>query len=57
VACVKFVLPGDIATLARLDPSLLMLTLLVSVLATLLSGVYPTFRAARVQPAWQLKSN
>jgi putative ABC transport system permease protein len=57
VACVKFVLPRDIATLARLDPSLLMLTLLVALLATLLSGLYPTFRAARVQPAWQLKSN
>ena len=57
VACVKFVLPGDIATLARLDPSLLMLTLLMSVLVTLLSGLYPAFRAARVQPAWQLKSN
>jgi len=57
VASVKFVLPGDIAKLARLDPSLLMLTLLVAVLSTLLSGLYPTFRAARVQPAWQLKSN
>ena len=54
---VGWVLPRNIATLARLDWSLLALTLLVAVLATLLAGVYPTFRASRVQPAWQLKSN
>lgn len=51
-----WVLPEEIATLARVDSSLLALTLLVSVIATLLAGLYPTFRAARVQPAWQLKS-
>jgi putative ABC transport system permease protein len=35
----------------------LALTLLVAVVATVLAGLYPTFRASRVQPAWQLKSN
>jgi putative ABC transport system permease protein len=54
---VSWVLPKDIASLARLDVPLLLLTLLVAVVATVLAGVYPTFRAARVQPAWQLKSN
>ena len=54
---VGLVLPKNIATLARLDLSLLALTLLVAVLATVLAGLYPTFRASRVQPAWQLKSN
>ncbi len=57
VASVSWVLPKDIATLARLDISLLLITLLVAVIATVLAGLYPTFRASRVQPAWQLKSN
>ncbi|HEV2538559.1 MAG TPA: ABC transporter permease [Frateuria sp.] len=57
VASVSWVLPKDIAALARLDVPLLLLTLLVATLATLLAGLYPTFRASRVQPAWQLKSN
>lgn len=51
------VLPKEIATLARLDMPLLATTLAVAVFATVLAAVYPTFRAARVQPAWQLKSN
>ncbi len=57
VASVGWVMPKDIASLARLDVSLLVLTLLVAVLATMLAGLYPTWRASRVQPAWQLKSN
>lgn len=57
VASVSLVLPRDIADLAHLDVSLLATTLAVSVLASLLAALYPTFRAARVVPAWQLKSN
>lgn len=57
VASVSLVLPRDIANLAHLDVSLLATTLAVSVLASLLAALYPTFRAARVVPAWQLKSN
>jgi putative ABC transport system permease protein len=57
VASVGWVLPKDIAALARLDVSLLALTLVVAVIATLLAGLYPTYRASNVQPAWQLKSN
>jgi putative ABC transport system permease protein len=57
VASVGWVLPKSISELARLDVSLLLITLLVAVVATLLAGLYPTFRASRVQPAWQLKSN
>jgi len=54
---VGLVLPSRLASLARIDPALLMLTVLVAVVATLLAGLYPTFRASRVQPAWQLKTN
>ena len=57
VASVGWVLPRDIAALARLDVSLLLLTLVLAVVATTLAGLYPTWRAAQVQPAWQLKSN
>ncbi len=57
VAGVGWVMPPEIAPLARLDLPLLALTLLVSIAATVLAGLYPTWRAAQVQPAWQLKSN
>jgi putative ABC transport system permease protein len=51
------VLPRDIAALARLDVTLFLTTLAVAIVATMLAGLYPTMRAAAVQPAWQLKSN
>jgi putative ABC transport system permease protein len=57
VASVGLVLPKSISALAHVDLSLLSLTLVLAVVATLLAGLYPTFRASRVQPAWQLKSN
>ena len=57
VASVGWVMPRDIASLAHLDLPLLALTLAVAVVAAALAGLYPTYRAARVQPAWQLKSN
>jgi putative ABC transport system permease protein len=46
-----------VARLVHVDACLLGLALLVSIVATLLAALYPTWRAARVQPAWQLKSN
>jgi putative ABC transport system permease protein len=47
----------EIAKLARLDASLFLLTVLVAVAASLIAALYPTWRAAQVQPAWQLKVN
>lgn len=47
----------EVARLARLDTSLLLLTLLVAASTTMIAALYPIWRAARVQPAWQLKSN
>jgi putative ABC transport system permease protein len=47
----------QIARLAHLDVSLMAMTLLTAVVATVLAAFYPAWRAARVQPAWQLKSN
>jgi putative ABC transport system permease protein len=54
---VGWVFDEQIARLATLDGSLVVLTLFAAVLATLLAAFYPTWRAAQVQPAWQLKSN
>lgn len=48
-------LPSQVGNLIRLDPSLLLETLLLAIAATVLAGIYPTWRAARVTPALQLK--
>lgn len=57
MAVIGKVFEPEIARLARLDVSLFLLTVLVAVLATLIAALYPTWRAAQVQPAWQLKVN
>jgi putative ABC transport system permease protein len=57
IVMVGLVLPKSIADLARLDASLLLTTLIVAIVASVLAALYPTYRASRVQPAWQLKSN
>ncbi|MEP6898904.1 MAG: ABC transporter permease [Rhodanobacter sp.] len=57
VSGVGLLFPPQIAKLAQLDFSLVGLTLLVAILATVLAAFYPAWRAAHVQPAWQLKSN
>jgi putative ABC transport system permease protein len=57
VTGVGMLFPPQIAKLAHLDFSLMGLTLLVAIIATVLAAFYPAWRAARVQPAWQLKSN
>jgi putative ABC transport system permease protein len=43
-------------SLTRLDGGMVGITLTVAVFATLCAGLYPTWRATRVQPAWQLKT-
>jgi len=57
VAGVGVLFPPQIAQLAQLDVSLVGLTLLVAIVATVLAAFYPAWRAAHVQPAWQLKSS
>ena len=41
--------------LATLDGNMMVLSIVVSLVATLLAGIYPTWRACKVQPAHQLK--
>ena len=50
-------IPESWSALAPVDAQLLTLALLVAILATLLAALYPAFRAAHVEPAWQVKSN
>ncbi|MEO8810515.1 MAG: ABC transporter permease [Rhodanobacter sp.] len=49
--------PADYASLAHLDGSMLLMTILLAVGASLLAGVLPALRACHVVPALQLKSN
>ncbi len=45
----------NIARLVHVDASLVALTVLVAVAATVAAALYPTWRAAQTQPAWQIK--
>jgi putative ABC transport system permease protein len=47
----------EIARLARLDPALVVIVMLLAVISTLVAALYPTWRAAQVRPAWQLKEH
>ncbi|OOG36334.1 ABC transporter permease [Rhodanobacter sp. C05] len=57
ISGVSLLFSPEIARLAHLDLSLVGLTLTVAVLATVAAAFYPAWRAAQVQPAWQLKAN
>lgn len=46
-----------IARLVHVDPALIVSTVLVAIAATLVAAVYPTWRAARIPPAWQIRIN
>jgi putative ABC transport system permease protein len=48
---------GWAALVPHIDPGLLTLTIVTAIVATLLAALYPTWRAAHVQPAWQVKTN
>ena len=49
--------PENWSSLTQIDVGMLSLTLVIGIVATLLAALYPAFRAARVEPAWQLKSS
>ena len=48
--------PDDYARLAQMDASMLLGTLMLAVLASVLAGLLPAWRACRVPPALQLKA-
>jgi putative ABC transport system permease protein len=51
----RSVLDPDFGNMAHLDLGAVALTLVAAVAATVCSGLFPTWRASHVQPAWQLK--
>ena len=57
MAGIGLVFEPQIAALAQLDMSLVVSTVLLAIATTLIAALYPTWRAAQLQPAWQLKSN
>ena len=46
----------DFARLITLDSGMVVITLTVAVVVTVCAGLYPTWRASHVHPAWQLKA-
>ncbi|WP_129136835.1 ABC transporter permease [Luteimonas sp. YGD11-2] len=48
--------PAEYAELARMDPTMLLVTFATALFASLLAGVLPAWRAMQVTPAIQLKS-
>jgi putative ABC transport system permease protein len=53
---VRLVMSAGVAAQAHFDTSLFVLTLTQAVVATVLAGVYPSYRATRVPPGLQLKA-
>lgn len=47
---------AEVAAVARMDPAMLLATVAVSIVAALLAGLLPTWRACQVVPAIQLKT-
>jgi putative ABC transport system permease protein len=52
----RIVLPADLTVLMQLHRSDVLIALAVALAATLLAGLYPTWRAMRIVPALQLKT-
>jgi putative ABC transport system permease protein len=57
VLAMRDVLPAQIAALAHLDMSLLWQTLALAIVATVIAGLYPVWRATRANPFLQLKED
>jgi putative ABC transport system permease protein len=57
VLSIHLVFDPNIARLAHVDVGLVGLTLLCALIVTVTAALYPMWRAAHVQPAWQLKTN
>jgi putative ABC transport system permease protein len=55
--CIGGLFEPGIARLVHADASLIGLTVLLSIAATVVAALYPTWRAAQTEPAWQIKIN
>jgi putative ABC transport system permease protein len=52
----RSLLSEEVTRLTHFSPADIAIAVLLAVIATTLAGLYPTWRAAQVQPAWQLKA-
>jgi putative ABC transport system permease protein len=52
----RSLLSEEVSRLTHFSPADITIAIVLAVLATTLAGLYPTWRAAQVQPAWQLKA-
>lgn len=52
----RSLLSEDIGRLTHIGLADILIAMVLSIGATVLAGLYPTWRAAHVQPAWQLKT-
>ena len=52
----RSLLSEEVGRLTHFSPTDITIAIVLAVLATTLAGLYPTWRAAQVQPAWQLKA-
>lgn len=52
----RSLLPKDFVAVTHLDIADVVIAVLLAVGATVIAGLYPTWRASHVQPAWQLKA-
>jgi putative ABC transport system permease protein len=52
----RALLSDEISRLSSLDAVDITIAVVLAVVATTLAGLYPTWRATRIQPAWQLKA-
>jgi len=52
----RSLLPKEFVALTHLDVADVAIAVSLAVVATVIAGLYPTWRAAHVQPAWQLKA-
>jgi putative ABC transport system permease protein len=46
----------EVSRLTHFSPGDISIAVILAVVATTLAGLYPTWRATQVQPAWQLKA-
>jgi len=52
----RALLPSEFLAVTHLDAADILIALILGIGSTIAAGLYPTWRAAHVQPAWQLKA-
>lgn len=56
LSAARVLLPSEFIAVTQLDSGDVVIALILGVGSTVMAGMYPTWRASRVQPAWTLKT-